>query len=570
MPSITELRIPKASPPPRRDPCAEADMPCCPACGGLECLCRPRFFPGQLLSDTDLNRLQGYVIDKNRLHNRYLHGWGVACGLEVACDPCAAGSVIVRAGYALSPCGDDIVVCNDQSVDVCALIDECRPAREPVCEPPYEQPPRECKDGGKEWVIGVCYDERPARGMTALLGGGDTPCGAGCACGGSSGCGCGAGKGGSSPASAPKARKAYQPQCEPTQICEGYRFVAYRAPDRETPKPPGAQGLRPGTTSQNLLWAWLYANRSRFGPLLERLLCCITRAMELRAAIREGKPLDTAAALATYRDYAEALRDFASDFAVHRCAFVGDVEKEYKLAREYAAAGGVNAADLNERVGRLDLTWLDLVSECFCSALLPACPQPTTSNCVPLAVVTIDRGRCVVEQICNWEERKLLVTWPTIQYWLSWLPWDNLRRTLVSMCCGDDRGRQAYSWLQLMLGVAMLSLRPQAKAGAAAGDAASRAMQADNLMEHALREFDRTRAGEATGAPAWATLAARLADGSAFGPLMGEAVATDSAARDAAVRGDVDSLRAEVAELKGTLDGYRRTLDGLRSLMGRG
>ena len=43
-------------PPGRVDPCADPAPPC-PVCGGLQCLCRPRFFPGQLLSDDDLNRL---------------------------------------------------------------------------------------------------------------------------------------------------------------------------------------------------------------------------------------------------------------------------------------------------------------------------------------------------------------------------------------------------------------------------------------------------------------------------------------------------------------------------------
>ena len=60
----------------------------CPACGGLQCLCRPRFFAGQLLTEEDLNRLDHYIVEKNKLHNRYLHGWGVVCGLEVVCHPC--------------------------------------------------------------------------------------------------------------------------------------------------------------------------------------------------------------------------------------------------------------------------------------------------------------------------------------------------------------------------------------------------------------------------------------------------------------------------------------------------
>jgi len=117
------------------------DLPPCPVCKGLECLCRPRFFPGQLLSDEDLNRLQRYITGKNKLHNRYLHGWGVACGLEVVCDPCKPANVVVRSGYALSPCGDDIVLCGDQSVNICELIERCRKP-DAVCDPPYQSPPQ--------------------------------------------------------------------------------------------------------------------------------------------------------------------------------------------------------------------------------------------------------------------------------------------------------------------------------------------------------------------------------------------------------------------------------------------
>src|SRR3954471_15217075 len=97
----------------------------CPACGGMQCLCRPRFFAGQLLTEEDLNRLERYIVEKNKLHNRYLHGWGVVCGLEVSCHPCQ-GFVTVTSGYALSPCGDDIVVCRDEAVNVCDLIKQCR------------------------------------------------------------------------------------------------------------------------------------------------------------------------------------------------------------------------------------------------------------------------------------------------------------------------------------------------------------------------------------------------------------------------------------------------------------
>jgi len=83
----------------------------------LECVCRPRFFAGQVLNADDLNRLDAYIRAKHRLHNRQLHGWGVVNGLEVMCNPCGDG-VAVGCGYALGPCGDDIVVCDAVTVDV--------------------------------------------------------------------------------------------------------------------------------------------------------------------------------------------------------------------------------------------------------------------------------------------------------------------------------------------------------------------------------------------------------------------------------------------------------------------
>src|SRR5712672_3146475 len=75
---------------------------CCPACTGLQCLDRTRFFAGQLLTEADLNNDQSYWLAKSRLHNRYLHGWGVACGLQVVCGPCD-GWVTIKTGYAIDP-----------------------------------------------------------------------------------------------------------------------------------------------------------------------------------------------------------------------------------------------------------------------------------------------------------------------------------------------------------------------------------------------------------------------------------------------------------------------------------
>ena len=118
------------------------------ACGGRGCatcepraFIRPRFFAGQLLTDEDLALLGDYVVGKNRLHNRALWGPGVVCGLDVDCDPCGDGHVVVQPGYAITCCGDDIVVPCPEPVDILALIrDLTRSSLGAECADPCEQP----------------------------------------------------------------------------------------------------------------------------------------------------------------------------------------------------------------------------------------------------------------------------------------------------------------------------------------------------------------------------------------------------------------------------------------------
>ncbi|MCB1928964.1 MAG: hypothetical protein KDH17_13130 [Rhodocyclaceae bacterium] len=418
-----------AAPQRRTDPCADDRMPSCPACGGLECLCRPRFFPGQLLTDEDLNRLEQYVIGKNRLRNRYLHGWGVACGLEVRCDPCDPAQVVVHNGYALSPCGDDIVVGGDQAVDICALIRECAPRREPVCDPPWNNPPEDCSARSRRWVLAICYDERPVRGITAQLGMGDTRCG--CACGGSS-CGCGtaagsAVSGGGATPSPSRRRKATNPQCEPTQICEGYRFIAY-------PAPAEAPDQKVPTGDQ--LWPWLYAHRARYGPLIERVLCCAAQAMELRSRFDQnnGEDVDARA----YVEYASALKAFLDEFPLG-CSSIGDQDFGNLKLNLTPISRNVNPNQPPPKISDLDAILSKILTQCFCSALLPACPPPSPDNCVPLAVVTLAGDRCRVAGVCNWEARKLLLTWRTMEHWFSWLPWSRLQDWIAGLCCGGSQ-----------------------------------------------------------------------------------------------------------------------------------
>ena len=87
---------------------------------------RPRFFAGQLLTEDDLQLLGDYVVAKNRLHNRFLFGEGVVCGLEVTCHPCGDGQVIVHPGYALDCCGNDLTLVCAQTLDINVMVRELR------------------------------------------------------------------------------------------------------------------------------------------------------------------------------------------------------------------------------------------------------------------------------------------------------------------------------------------------------------------------------------------------------------------------------------------------------------
>ncbi len=109
--------------------------PCGCAPGGeayckLEGPLRPRFFCGQLLTDEDLTTMVDWTAGKFRLQ-RFRDGWGVACGLDVRCDPDNPQGVIVGAGYTVSCCGDDIVVGTDQKLDLSAALRDEDPCADP-------------------------------------------------------------------------------------------------------------------------------------------------------------------------------------------------------------------------------------------------------------------------------------------------------------------------------------------------------------------------------------------------------------------------------------------------------
>ena len=70
---------------------------------------RPTFFDGQRLTARDLAEVQRTERELRWLHNRSLHDWGVALGLEVVGER-DARSVTVRPGYALDSLGRELLL----------------------------------------------------------------------------------------------------------------------------------------------------------------------------------------------------------------------------------------------------------------------------------------------------------------------------------------------------------------------------------------------------------------------------------------------------------------------------
>jgi Collagen triple helix repeat (20 copies) len=96
--------------------CAECDTPQ---------LARNHYFTGKLLLERDFNDEQAYLLGKLRQHNRYLHGSGIACGLDVTQHPnpaCREEFVIFEPGSAVDCCGHEILVTSPEVVPLRQLI----------------------------------------------------------------------------------------------------------------------------------------------------------------------------------------------------------------------------------------------------------------------------------------------------------------------------------------------------------------------------------------------------------------------------------------------------------------
>jgi hypothetical protein len=178
---------------------------CGGACGGgpvpanltATAFVRPRFFAGQLLTEDDLSALTAYTTSKDRLHNRYLFGAGVVCGLRVSCDPCGGGTVTVQPGYALDCCGNDLLLPCATTLDVNAMIRDLRATQlgkdcgDPCASQGTASSGQQNATPARRYCLYARYGEQPTDPVAPYATG--EPCG--------------------------------QVACEPTRIREGISFV---------------------------------------------------------------------------------------------------------------------------------------------------------------------------------------------------------------------------------------------------------------------------------------------------------------------------------------------------------
>jgi hypothetical protein len=394
-----------------------------------------------LLSEQDLNRLDQYIRNKNRLHLRNLHGWGVVNGLLVVCDPC--GDVTVTQGYAVDPCGNDIVVCEQTRANLCELIRKCRqsePSSE--CQPFRAPPTSNCVDAEEEWVLTISYREWQSRGVTPLRGsscgcstgacdcGASAPAASSCICGGTAksggGCGCGGAKTAMARAvqsAAPAASRGVPAQCEATVTCEGYAFSVYRKPE-----PQGKDEARLG-----LEGAFWDALRCCAQPLLDALPPMPTLDNTDSTVVQSNQ-------LVAYSRWCCRFRDnLLKYFLQSRNASCEVLTRLRAISCPNPQNRDNFSRDLLESFYGLLAVWLEGLKNCLCLALLPPVPQSTCDLRVPLATVRIRARDCQVLSICNWTlERKLLISWPAVTHWLSVVPIGSLLRELLDrLCCNS-------------------------------------------------------------------------------------------------------------------------------------
>ena len=302
---------------------------------------RPNYFSGQLLTDADLRAEQDYFIEKNRLHNRYLHGWGVVCGLKVKCYPCcsghgSSGKVVVEPGYAIDCCGNDIVVCNEEEFDVVQRIRDLEKKKGDPCSPAAGSAPAPCPDKEEKYYLVIKYKEEDAKPATALKAG--------------DGC--------------------TVQRCVPSRTRECHEF--------------------------DLIEHCTLKKRAGDDFLKRTKECSDTFVQVWRKLFGADGPQSVEDVKSFTREYHKALPDHL------RCSILDELE-DIRIDDIDVSITNAAALSSNPDVSRLYAILFYLLLDCLCQALHNPCPECSKDDLVILATITIKNGR--IDRICNLSRR---------------------------------------------------------------------------------------------------------------------------------------------------------------------
>lgn len=449
---------------------------CCPVCRGLGTYDRPVFGAGQILTAADLTGLQDYVRAKNRLHTRYLHGWGVVCGLEVVCDDCE-GSVTIRPGYAVDPCGADIVVAGDTRFDLIAAIRDCAArarAKTGDCDPWMPPPDPGCGDAESHWCVALKYREvetayvpgfptARACGPAAPASGGGGGCGDGCGCGGGCGGGCGCQGGSAGPApSLAAAPRTSNTSCAPRRIMECFDITAIESKDGCAPilfKQDRDPTTGQTSSSSGQLGAWDQLIPQ--GSLLRNILDCVLGDIQMLTdrlgsvdsdvlgRLWTDSPAQLIAAGVTTAQAHASVCKFKSVVMDMLAADTHPVRCQMRRAASEIVLPAPTALDppdsyfvtAKEALNDLMAVWLQLILDCICHAFLPQCDGDPCDDRVEIACVTVKAGKIL--RICNHSCRRYAGAFPSTFYWMSLIPvLPLIARALAALCCQPDLVRR--------------------------------------------------------------------------------------------------------------------------------
>jgi hypothetical protein len=460
---------------------------CCPTCRGLRPFEQPLWTAGQVLSAADLSSLQAYIKGKNRLHNRYLHGWGVVCGLEVVCDDCE-GSVTIRSGYAIDPCGEDIVVAQDTRFELVKAIRECRDSKKSKtgdCDPWAPPPDPGCKDVETHWCVSLKYKEVEAsyvRALATSMPGPAQSCGCGCGggksvggcgCGGKSksagGCGCGGksksggacGCGCGGATSQGVTAKGLQwgrsatalnanNSCAPRRLLECFDVDIVESPHGCQPTLFDRQ---PGDDRQLGYAASIFNTLIPDDSLLGRIVACLRakitplttldqRQVAILVALFSGGSPNVPASeihVAVVRFRKIVMDLLAADDNPVRCQMrvaAGTIilsaptVEEVREAKHYTEVA-------REALRDLLAVWLQLMIDCICHAFIPQCDDDPCDDRVEVACVTVKGDKIL--RICNHSCRRYAGAFPSTFYWMSLVPvLPLIGKVLAWLCCRPE------------------------------------------------------------------------------------------------------------------------------------